>query len=141
MNLFFKLRCGRVVCARFDSRLLFVHNLSAFLSRYGLTEEELEKSPLCAKVERVIALKMSDTDDVVVRMPVVRSTLRVLVWRVFSPTSASRACVVTLLFWCIDVMPCALVMNEMQSLLTAVLFILVLDQLMLQTGRLSLDAG
>jgi hypothetical protein len=91
-----------------------VHNLSAFLSRYGLTEEELEKSPLCAKVERVIALKMSDTDDVVVRMPVVCPTLCVLVWRVFSPTSASRVCVVTLLFWCIDVMPCALVTNEMQ---------------------------
>ena len=36
-------------------------------TRYGLTDEELAKSPLSVKVDRVIALKMSDTDDVVVR--------------------------------------------------------------------------
>lgn len=31
-----------------------------------MTDEELAQSPLCNKMERVIELKMSDTDDVVV---------------------------------------------------------------------------
>ena len=31
-----------------------------------MTDEDLAQSPLCNKMERVIELKMSDTDDVVV---------------------------------------------------------------------------
>jgi len=46
--------------------LIFSLFSSPFLSSYGLTDDELTKSPLSKKIGKVIELKMSDTDDVVV---------------------------------------------------------------------------